>query len=494
MLSSLAPEPPPGASPIDAEPPASALRRARAAIAATFALSGFVFASWAVRVPDLADQTSASHAALGGALLCVSLGALLTMAPTGAVAARLGAGRVAAAGAALASVAVVVPALVHSVPALGATLVAFGASTGLLNVAMNSVGVRLEETTRSSVLPRLHAAFSLGAMAGSLSGGLAAAQLSPATHLAGVAALGLLTTAGLRRTLVRTDGPRPRHPVEPASSADGPAVSARWTVLGLGAIAACTAYGEGALSDWGALHLVDLGATSFTAAAGYAGFSLAMAAGRLGGHRLQELIGATGLLVGGAVTAAAGMLLAALSDGLAPTLLGFVVVGLGFANIFPVAIARAGALGGPRAVGMASTVGYTGLLVGPALIGLLASAVGLPVALTTVSVLSVVAAGLALAVHDADAAATSLSVWSYAEVTARLRTSLRPFAARTREVAQRHADALTVLSPRTDGVHRGRPLPAREHGIGTRYLDLDALLGDGRHRLGTAVAQVSPSR
>ena len=101
------------------------------------------------------------------------------------------------------------------------------------------------------------------------------------------------------------------------------------------------------------------------AAAGYAGFSLAMATGRLVGGRLVLALGERRLLVGGAVLAAAGAVAAVTTDSLAVALGGFVVVGLGLANVFPLAIARAGLLGGARGIALATTVGYTGLLGGP---------------------------------------------------------------------------------------------------------------------------------
>jgi MFS family permease len=167
----------------------------------------------------------------------------------------------------------------------------------------------------------------------------------------------------------------------------------------LGLIAGCTAFGEGALTDWGALHLREtLGATPALAAAGYSCFSFAMACGRLTGGVLLRRLGETRLLGGGALLAAAGMTTALLTSSAELALAGFVLVGLGLANLFPVTIARAGAHSGPRGVGLASTVGYSGLLGGPPAIGFLAEHAGLPAALASVPLLAVVAAGLALAV------------------------------------------------------------------------------------------------
>jgi len=170
------------------------------------------------------------------------------------------------------------------------------------------------------------------------------------------------------------------------------------TVTLLGLIALCSTYGEGAISDWGALHLrEDLGAAAGLAAAGYASFALAEACGRLAGSWLLARLGQTRVLVLGGIITFAGMLAAALSPVLPLALLGFALTGLGVANAFPTAMARVGALAGPHGVAAASTFGYAGFLLGPPVIGFLAGAISLRVALTTVCLLAVVAVVLARA-------------------------------------------------------------------------------------------------
>ncbi|MET8299407.1 MFS transporter, partial [Streptomyces sp. NPDC005180] len=196
-----------------------------------------------------------------------------------------------------------------------------------------------------------------------------------------------------------------------ASTADAPAAGparlsgrTRRLVALFGVIALCTAYGEGALADWGALHLEqDLGAHAGVAAAGYSLFALAMTAGRLSGTTLLERLGQTRTLVAGGATAAVGMLLGALAPTVWLALLGFAVTGLGLANIFPVAVARAGALAGPSGVAAASTLGYGGMLLGPPAIGFLADWFSLPVALTTVAILAAAAALIGYAARKAPA-------------------------------------------------------------------------------------------
>jgi predicted MFS family arabinose efflux permease len=299
-------------------------------------------------------------------------------------------------GALLLCVSVVLPGLATSMPALCAALLVFGGATGMVNVAANAVGVTVERRLGRPLLSGLHAGFSFGGLAGALLGGLLATVAGVAAHLVLVGALGLLIAAWAARALVGADGPRS---AAPDAAAEAPRSRPTAVLVVLGAVAGCTAFGEGALSDWGALHLRDqLGATTALAAAGYAGFSLAMACGRLAGGRLVAALGERRLLAGGTVLAAAGGVAALTATTLPTALGGFVLVGLGLANVFPLAISRAGLLGGARGIALATTVGYTGLLGGPPLIGLLAEHAGLPAALATVPLLALVATVLALSV------------------------------------------------------------------------------------------------
>lgn len=398
------------------------LSRLRSALTLFFALDGFLFAGWVVRIPAVKQQTGASAGDLGLALLGVSAGAVVTMTLTGRLCRRYGSHAVTVATAVLLSLSVALPALTRSPLALGLVLLVFGAAYGGINVAMNSAAVDLVTALRRPVMPSFHAAFSLGGMLGAGIGGLLAGSLSPTTHLLGLTVVGLALTAAAGPVLLRHPAPvapealpRGAHagPGKPSgagrpSAAEKPSAAARRTVLVFGVIALCTAYGEGALADWGALHLEqDLGAHPGVAAAGYSVFALTMTAGRLSGTLLLERLGQTRTLVAGGVTAAAGMLLGALAPTVWATLLGFAVTGLGLANIFPVAVARAGAIAGPSGVATASTLGYGGMLLGPPSIGFLADWFSLPVALTTVAVLAAGAAAMGYWARNAGAQQTS---------------------------------------------------------------------------------------
>ncbi len=262
--------------------------------------------------------------------------------------------------AALLSLSVLLPPLTHSAAALGAVLLLFGAAYGGLNVAFNSAAVDLVAALRRPVMPSFHAAFSLGGMAGAGLGGLVAGVLSPTRHLLGITLVGLVVTAVAGRALLRHEAPATqdrRHPEQEGSArrADG---RTRGLVVVFGLVALCTAYGEGAMADWGALHLQqNLAASSGTAAAGYACFALAMTVGRLSGTALLERLGRARTVIAGGTTAAAGMLVGSLAPSVWAALIGFAVTGLGLANLFPVAVERAGALAGPSGVAVAWPTG-----------------------------------------------------------------------------------------------------------------------------------------
>ncbi|MFJ8045247.1 MFS transporter [Kitasatospora sp. NPDC096147] len=376
---------------------------ARTALTAFFAVDGFLFASWVVRIPDVRAQVGASHSALGLALLAISAGAVATMALVGRLCLRYGSRRVTVGSLALLSLAVMLPAHTASVSVLAGVLLLFGAGYGAANVAMNSAAVELVSELRRPVMPSFHAGYSLGGLLGAAAGGLLSGALSAAWALALGGVLGLLVTAVAGAVLLRAPQAAVR-PGEAEGSVPGatpgahPARHARLLVVLLGLTALFTAYGEGALADWATLHLTDdvkVGAGA--AATGYAAFAFAMTAGRLGGTWLAVRLGQTRVVLAGGLTACLGMLVAAFAPTLAVALAGFVLVGLGLANVFPLAIARAGAIGGPQGVATASTLGYAGMLVGPPVIGFLADATSLPVALTTVAAAAALAGVLALA-------------------------------------------------------------------------------------------------
>jgi MFS family permease len=385
----------------------------RLRVTAFFALDGFLFASWAVRVPAVKAQVGASPATLGLALLGLSAGSIATMTISGALCRRLGSRNVTVAAGAALSLTLVLPAFARSAVQLGLALAVFGVAYGALNVAMNSVAVDVVAALRRPVMPSFHAAWSFGGLAGASVGGLLAPHLAPRPGLALMAAAGLAVTAVAGRGILRRTslGDTALGGTTGTGTGGGPGglgFTPRKTlrvVALFGLIALCTAYGEGAIADWGALHLrEDLGTGAGLAAAGYAAFAVAEACGRLAGTGLLARFGQTRVLAAGGITAATGMLAAALAPDLPVALAGFAATGLGVANLFPAAMAQAGLAAGPRGVAAASTLGYAGFLLGPPAIGLLATEVSLRAGLTTISALALLAALLAVLARNVSGA------------------------------------------------------------------------------------------
>lgn len=364
-----------------------------------------MYSSWAVRIPAIKQQTGASAAALGLALLGLSAGAVATMLLASMLCRRFSSRRVTVPACGVLSLTLLLPPLAHSAVLLGVGLLVFGAAYGCLNVGMNTAAVELVAAIGRPVMPGFHAAWSFGGLAGAGLGGLIAPHLAPLRHLALIAAIGIVVMIGAGRVLLVS--PLPVLAVaEPAMNEIADAAWRRGLVVGrlvgvLGLIALCAAYDEGAIGDWGALHLrEDLGAGPGLAAMAYATFALAEAAGRLSGTALLERHGRTRVLAAGGLTACGGMLLAALAPDVWLALIGFSATGLGLANMFPVAVARAGLLAGAGGVALASTLGYTGFLLGPPAIGFLAGAFGLRAGLVTLAFLGLAAAVIAYLARD----------------------------------------------------------------------------------------------
>jgi len=375
------------------------LVRLRIAITLFFALGGFLFAGWAVRIPAIKEQTDASPGALGLALFAMTGSAVATMSFAGGLCRRFGSKQVTIATAALLSVSVVLPTFTHSAPALGLSLLLFGVAYGGIDVAVNSVAVDLVAAMNRPVMPSLHAANSLGSLAGAGLGGLLASFLSPTAHMLLLAPIGLVVTVVAGRMLLA-------HPLPGSHGTDDASPVRRLLprfsvgVLLFGLIGLCAAYSQGALDSWVPLHISeDLGGSQGVAAAGYAVVQGTMTVGRVFGVRLLERLGQTRVVVFGGALACAGTLVAALAPHLPLVFAGLAATGIGLANIFPVAIARAGALGGPNGVAVASTLGYGGILLAPPTIGLLANEVGLPLALSLISFMVAAAATIGFVVR-----------------------------------------------------------------------------------------------
>lgn len=355
----------------------------RLATRLAFLVAGFGIACWAPLVPFAKHRLGIDDASLGLLLLCIGAGSVVAMVATGPASARYGSKPVILGSGIL--LALVLPTLsVAATPmALGALLLLFGAALGSLDVAMNVHAVEVERAADRPMMSGFHALFSIGGFTGS---GLMTLFLS-----AGVATLpATLVCCALMLVAMLIAGPR----LLPAARAEpGPVfVIPHGIVLLFAAIAMVTFLAEGAMLDWSALlvtqkHL----AAPAQAGIGYILFATAMTGGRLLGDAIVIRIGDRRTLMGGGIVAVAGFIVLLI----APALLalgGFFLIGVGASNIVPVLFRGAGVqtrMPPALAIGAITTLGYAGILVGPAGIGFIAKAVGLAAAFWILAALMV---------------------------------------------------------------------------------------------------------
>ncbi len=378
--------------------------RARVAVTAVFFLNGAVFSSWYSRLPDIQEDLGLGTGELGIALLGAPLGLLIAQPMAGAVVARIGS-RPLVAAAPLLLAPVVLPALAVNLPTLVLATLIVGAANGVLDISMNVQGLAVERLSERRIFNSLHAAFSFGALAGAAAAGAAiAAGLDPPLHLAIVAAVGAGASLVAARGLLPAAADARPHGARVARP------SRRLAAIGFVAFVALLA--EGAVFDWSTIFMRgEAGASAALAPAAFGAFSLTMAVGRLSADRTAERFGSAAVARAGALAAAAGLGGALLTEAPAGGVAGFAVMGLGLAAVFPLSLRAAGEdpeLAGP-ALAAVSTVGYTGFLVGPPAIGLLAEGLGLAGALACVCGLLLLVAPVTAQLRDGPAPFTPRS-------------------------------------------------------------------------------------
>lgn len=368
------------------------LSRARNAVALVFALNGFAFASWVSRIPDARDALALTPGQLGLLLLGLSAGSVVAL-PTASIwVHRFGAARVVvgaavldAAGLALAGLGAV---LVADPWLTAAGLVLLGVGSGAWDVAMNVEGAAVEHRSTRTIMPRFHAAFSVGTVAGAVVGAAAArAGIPVAAHLAVAAVLvATVPASAVRRFLPDEDGsPRPHRR----------SLLAAWReprTLAIGLMVLAMALAEGVANDWLAVALVDgYDVPGWVGSAGFALFVTAMTAGRLAGGSLLDRFGRVPVLWASMAVAAGGVLLVVWGQVPAVVAAGIVLWGLGTSLGFPVGMSAAAddPMRAPARVGVVSTIGYTAFLAGPPVLGFLGDRVGVLSALLLVAVLLV---------------------------------------------------------------------------------------------------------
>jgi hypothetical protein len=361
----------------------------RAATFATFMVNGAIVGTWVAYIPWMQQKLGVSKSTLGLSLLCMALGSLLAMPLAGQILHRRASAGVVRISAVLACLWLPLPLLARTPVELGALLLVLGAVNGSMDVSMNAHGVAVERELPKPIMSSLHGGWSLG--------GFAASGLVVAATAAGVdprlwgAVMAVLLCLAMLAIATRLGGASTHE----GDAGGGFALPSRGVLL-IGILCLLAMVTEGAVADWGGIYLrQNLGAGDLAATA-YTGFSLGMAASRLGGDVLNSRLGAAPLLRGGTALVAIALGGVLLIGEPVVAVLGFALAGLGLANAVPLLFSAAGRVppAGPSLAAV-FTVGYTAFIGGPPVIGFLADQIGLPetLALLVPALLAVTALG-----------------------------------------------------------------------------------------------------
>ena len=347
-----------------------------------FLLAGFSAAAWASLVPVAKASTGVNEGQLGLVLLCLGIGSLLAMPVSGVVSTRHGCRKVLMVCGVALCACLPLLASVQNVFTLAAALFFFGAMIGTFDCVMNIQAVIVERDSKRPLMSGFHGFYSLGGLLGAATTStIMDLGVSPFATVSAIALAGVLLLMGIRR-----------HVLPYGNPAEGPPFALpRGEVLFLGMLCMTVFLVEGSMMDWSAVMLTENhGMPVAQAGYGFAAFSLTMTFGRLTGDRIVARVGRRSVVTVGGLLAMGGILLATLVPLWQAALLGYAMVGLGCSNIVPVlftAVGRQTSMPQSVAVPAMSTLGYAGVLAGPAAIGFIAHHSSLPMAFLLVAAL-----------------------------------------------------------------------------------------------------------
>ncbi|MGV8888459.1 MAG: MFS transporter [Pseudomonas sp.] len=352
-----------------------------------FFIAGLGIAAWAPLVPYAKARAGLDEGTLGLLLLCLGVGSILAMPMAGMLATRFGCRRVVSAGVLLICAALPLLATVSTIPALIVALFMFGAGLGTVDSTVNLQAVIVERASGKTMMSGFHGLFSLGGIVG-------AAGVSALLGF-GVSPLGA-TLVVIVMLLIALFKAAP-HLLPYGSESSGPAFAVpHGIVLFIGGMCFIVFLAEGAALDWSAVFLAqERGIDTAYAGLGYAAFALTMTVGRLTGDVIVRRLGATRVIVFGGLTAATGLFVATFAPSWEAALVGYALLGVGCSNIVPVlytAVGKQTVMPESIAVPAITTLGYAGILAGPALIGFIAHGSSLSFAFGLMAVLLVAVA------------------------------------------------------------------------------------------------------
>ena len=366
---------------------------------ALFFIAGVAAATWAAIVPFAKARAALDEGSLGLLLLCLGAGSIFAMPTAGALVARYGCRRVLTVATVVMCVTLPMLAVVSTFPSLAVTLFIFGAGLGSADCAFNIQAVIVEVASRKPLMSGFHGCYSAGGIVGgALVSGLLTLGAAPLTSALASAALGAVLLAAAFAGLL----PYGSHSEGP------PFALPRGIVLFLGILCFVVFLAEGAMLDWSAVFLTEQrGVQPSRAGFGFVCFSLSMTLGRLTGDVIVKRLGPRVVVAAGGALATLGIVLATVIPSWWICLVGYLLVGLGCSNIVPVlfsAVGRQRTMPQSVAVPALTTLGYAGVLTGPAGIGFVARHSTLGTAFLWIAALM---AGVAISGRTLDVTATA---------------------------------------------------------------------------------------
>ncbi|WP_242692104.1 MFS transporter [Aridibaculum aurantiacum] len=361
------------------------MRAYRIAISVYFFVAGLTFSTWASRIPAIQVKLQLSEAGLGAILFALPAGLLISLPISGWLVSKFSSRTILIIAAILYPMLLVPLGIASSVWLLAIGLFFFGASSNLLNIAMNTQAVSIERMYGRSIMASFHGLWSVGGFAGAIIGTLAVSGgFSPLIHFCIIwAVTAMLAVVSFKYALQE----------EPGAGSDAPIFAkpdkALW-ILGL--IAFCCLVCEGAMADWSGVyfHKVVESPAAYTTL-GYVAFTGTMATGRFVGDGLANRLGIKTLLTISGIITTVGLLIAVIFPHIISATLGFLLVGFGVSSVVPIVYGIAGkstTMAPSVALAAVSTIGFMGFLIGPPLIGFIAEASNLRIAFTVIAVLA----------------------------------------------------------------------------------------------------------
>ena len=347
---------------------------------------GLIFSSWASRIPSIKDKFGFNEAELGAVLFMLPLGALSALPISGWVVDRFTSKKISFLSLFFYSCSLYAVAAVNSPAQLSAMLFVFGFLGNMSNISMNTQGLSIQQKVNKPILSGLHAMWSVGAFsAAAITGWMMRLKLSAEQHFLLIALLGIIVSVSLYFFLIEDlahDQP-PKIFVLPTKG-----------LLLLGFICFCVAMSEGAMADWSSLYYrMVLSDVNLASTAGYTAFAFSMAIGRFLGDRLMNMFGYKKLLMINGLFIVIGMAMALMFTFPITVIIGFSMIGLGVSSVFPVVYIMASknkSMAPAAALAAVSSVGFTGFLLGPPIIGFIAHEIGLRLSLLVVILLGMI--------------------------------------------------------------------------------------------------------